>query len=103
MMVWIVTLCMGAACLICSVFSFFQRGPIFSTMYLVANKHEREKMKTKKNYWFCGFIFAFLGVGFLLLGVSSLFRISMLTYIASILFVAIAISAIILSIRSQCK
>lgn len=57
MIVWIVTICIAAACLICSVFSFFQRGPIFSTMYLVANKHEREKMKTKKTI---GFVDSFL-------------------------------------------
>ena len=100
MIVLVVMLCLSIPSLISAVFSFLQRGPVFSTLFLVSNKHEREKMKTKKNYFFCGFIFAFIGLGFLLLGISAYLRISILTYIAAVLFCGVAISAIVFSIHS---
>ena len=51
-------------------------------------------MKKRKNYYFCGFIFALFTIGFLLLGISALLRVAMLTYVAAILFVLIAIATI---------
>ena len=51
-------------------------------------------MKKRKNYYFCGFIFALFTIGLLLLGISALLRVAMLTYVAAILFVLIAIATI---------
>ena len=62
---------------------------------------EQKKMKKRKNYYFCGFIFALFTIGFLLLGISALLRVAMLTYVAAILFVLIAIATIAFSIYTE--
>jgi hypothetical protein len=91
-------LCLTVPSLVCSTISFLQRGPVLSTLFFVSNKKEKEKMKTRKNYYFCGFVFALIGIGFLLLGISALLRVTILTYISAILFTLIAIAVIAFSI-----
>ena len=94
MTIFIVMLCLSALALACSIFSFLQRGPVLSTNFIVSKKWA----KKRKNYYFCGFIFALFTIGFLLLGISALLRVAMLTYVAAILFVLTAITAIAFSI-----
>ena len=96
MTIFIVMLCLSVLALACSIFSFLQRGPVLSTIFLVS-----KKMKKRKNYYFCGFIFALFTIGFLLLGISALLRVAMLTYVAAILFVLIAIATIAFSIYTE--
>ena len=91
MTIFIVMLCLSVLALACSIFSFLQRGPVLSTIFLVS----------RKNYYFCGFIFALFTIGFLLLGISALLRVAMLTYVAAILFVLIAIATIAFSIYTE--
>ena len=100
MTIFIVMLCLSVLALACSIFSFLQRGPVLSTIFLVSNKMSK-KMKKRKNYYFCGFIFALFTIGFLLLGISALLRVAMLTYVAAILFVLIAIATIAFSIYTE--
>ena len=101
MTIFIVMLCLSVLALACSIFSFLQRGPVLSTIFLVSKKNEQKKMKKRKNYYFCGFIFALFTIGFLLLGISALLRVAMLTYVAAILFVLIAIATIAFSIYTE--
>ena len=100
MTIFIVMLCLSVLALVCSIFSFLQRGPVLSTIFLVSKKMSK-KMKKRKNYYFCGFIFALFTIGFLLLGISALLRVAMLTYVAAILFVLIAIATIAFSIYTE--
>lgn len=100
MTIFIVMLCLSVLALACSIFSFLQRGPVLSTIFLVSKKWAK-KMKKRKNYYFCGFIFALFTIGFLLLGISALLRVAMLTYVAAILFVLIAIATIAFSIYTE--
>lgn len=58
-------------------------------------------MKTKRNYYFSGIIFALIGLGFLLLGISAHLKISILTYIASALFCVVAVSAVVFSVHFE--
>ena len=97
MTIFIVMLCLSVLALACSIFSFLQRGSVLSTNFLVSKKWAKKNEK-RKNYYFCGFIFALFTIGFLLLGISALLRVAMLTYVAAILFVLTAITAIAFSI-----
>lgn len=78
MTIFIVMLCLSVPALAGSIASFLQRGPVLSTVFLLRKK-DLGKTRTRKNYYFCGFIFAFLGIGFLLLGISALLRAAILT------------------------
>lgn len=100
MTIFIVMLCLSVLALACSIFSFLQRGPVLSTIFLVSKKMSKKNEK-RKNYYFCGFIFALFTIGFLLLGISALLRVAMLTYVAAILFVLIAIATIAFSIYTE--
>ena len=81
----------------------FGKGRItkYFTPFIPAAKKMSKKMKKRKNYYFCGFIFALFTIGFLLLGISALLRVAMLTYVAAILFVLIAIATIAFSIYTE--
>ena len=90
MTIFIVMLCLSVPALAGSIASFLQRGPVLSTVFLLRKKD----LGKTRNYYFCGFIFALFTIGFLLLGISALLRVAMLTYVAAILFVLTAITAI---------
>ena len=102
MTIFIVMLCLSVPALACSVVSFLQRGSVLSTVFLLQKKGQR-KTRTRKNYYFCGFVFALFGIGFLLLGISALLRAAILTYIAAVLFVLAAITAIAFSIYTASR
>ncbi len=93
MTIFIVMLCLSALALACSIFSFLQRGPVLSTNFLVSKNEQK-----KKELLFLRIHFALFTIGFLLLGISALLRVAMLTYVAAILFVLTAITAIAFSI-----
>ena len=91
---------------VCSSFGvldlfFLAARPCFINNFFSLKKNEQKKMKKRKNYYFCGFIFALFTIGFLLLGISALLRVAMLTYVAAILFVLIAIATIAISIYTE--
>ena len=84
------------ALFVCSSFGvldlfFLAARPCFINNFFSLKKNEQKNEK-RKNYYFCGFIFALFTIGFLLLGISALLRVAMLTYVAAILFVLIAFS-----------
>ena len=80
---------------------FLAARPCFINNFFSLKKKMSKKMKKRKNYYFCGFIFALFTIGFLLLGISALLRVAMLTYVAAILFVLIAIATIAFSIYTE--
>ena len=55
---------LATACLVYSVFAFQQKGPLLTTMYLIADLEERNKMKTKTEYYFVGSVFLGLSILF---------------------------------------
>ena len=90
------------ALFVCSSFGvldlfFLAARPCFINKFFSLKKMS----KKRKNYYFCGFIFALFTIGFLLLGISALLRVAMLTYVAAILFVLIAIATIAFSIYTE--
>ena len=94
------------ALFVCSSFGvldlfFLAARPCFINNFFSLKKKWAKKMKKRKNYYFCGFIFALFTIGFLLLGISALLRVAMLTYVAAILFVLIAIATIAFSIYTE--
>ena len=94
------------ALFVCSSFGvldlfFLAARPCFINNFFSLKKNEQKKMKKRKNYYFCGFIFALFTIGFLLLGISALLRVAMLTYVAAILLVLIAIATIAFSIYTE--
>ncbi|MCW3491609.1 hypothetical protein [Dethiobacter alkaliphilus] len=42
---------LGFACLVYSIYAYKEKGPLISSIYFVAAPAQREKMKTKENYW----------------------------------------------------
>ena len=79
---------------------FLAARPCFINNFFSLKKMSKKNEK-RKNYYFCGFIFALFTIGFLLLGISALLRVAMLTYVAAILFVLIAIATIAFSIYTE--
>ena len=89
------------ALFVCSSFGVLDLFFLAARPCFINNFFSLKKMKKRKNYYFCGFIFALFTIGFLLLGISALLRVAMLTYVAAILFVLIAIATIAFSIYTE--
>ncbi len=47
-----------------SIFSFMQKGPIFSTIYFFSTEKEKKELKTKDRYYFIGITFLVVSIIF---------------------------------------
>ena len=89
------------ACLIYSVFAFQQKGPLLTTMYLIATQEERKKMKTKAEYYFVGTVFLWTAILFTTIPIGMLFNLTWMAKLTIVIAVVLAIYVLVVSIKSE--
>lgn len=103
MIIPIILAVIAVVCLIYSITAFQKKGPLLTTIYLLANPEQRSKMKTKSNYIFVAVAFLIISVMFFLASVGTFLNLSwMYNVIIGLAFILI-IYAIAFSIRSETK
>ena len=83
-------------CLIISIFSFLQKGPLISELYFILSKKEREELKTKDWYYYIATIFSMMTI---ILGITLMEVISDSTFLPEIRIVMIVIVCLYSIIR----
>ena len=88
-----------AVAFIISIFSFLQKGFLLNNAFLYATKKERERLNKKPYYRQTAVVFLFIAAVFLLNGLSVLFALEWISYIA----IAFIFAAVIYAVYSSAK
>ena len=95
-------LCLVAAlAFFVSVRSFMEKGFLLNNAYLYASKTEREQMDKSPYYRQTGVVFVFIGLIFLLLGISILGNLRWMLYPEIGLVVLLPIYAVVSAVRIE--
>ena len=94
---------LAIACLIYSVSAYQQKGPLLSTMYFVANKKERQRMKTKVEYYFIATVFSGIAIIFGSIAIGILFNLHWIQKFIIGFSLVLAVYVIVGSIKSEIK
>ncbi len=86
---------------IMSIRSFREKGFLFNNAYLYASKQERETMNKKPHYRQSAIVFLSIGLIFLLIGLTILFRINWIFYIVIAIIIVTLIYAIVSSVMIE--
>ncbi len=78
-----------------SIFSFLQKGPIFSIMYYMSSREERKLLKTKNRYYFIGRIFLIASIILIIVLLQELSIIGSVTKYIIFISILLSIYAII--------
>lgn len=103
MLIALLLVTLSICLLVFSLFLFQQRGPIPTTLYMLASKEEREKMKTKAEYRFVGTVVLMLSFAFLLSAIAVWFSISWLYKVVLVICVVLVTYTIATTIRAEIK
>ncbi len=82
-----------------SMFLFQEKGPIPTTLYILAKPEERKKMKTKAEYNFTGIVMLTISINFFLMSVMTIFNITWLTKVIILIWVLLVIYVLIYAIK----
>lgn len=94
---------LAIACFIYSAFAFQQKGPLLSTMYFIANKEERKKMKTKKNYYFVATVFLGIAIIFSTITIGIILNLPWIHKLTLSLTFVLVVYVIVASFKSEIK
>lgn len=86
-----------------SVFLFQEKGPIPTTLYMLAKPEDRKKMKTKAEYRFTGIVMLTISMNYLLMAIMIIFSIVWLKKIVIATWVILVIYVLIYAIREIVK
>ncbi|MBS4539577.1 hypothetical protein GOQ27_13970 [Clostridium sp. D2Q-11] len=89
--------------LIVSILSFLQKGPLFSTIYIISKKEDREELKTKDEYYFVAIIFLGIAISFGTRLIDLIFEFPFMRKVSVVIIIFICIYAIIGSITTESK
>lgn len=82
-----------------SMFLFHEKGPIPTTLYILAKPEDRKKMKTKAEYRFTGIAMLALAIIFFLLTIEIIFSIDWMSKIVIGISIILAVYVLVYSIR----
>lgn len=93
----------AVACLIYSIIAFQEKGPMLTTIYLLANPKQRNNMKTKENYTFVAIVFLMLSIIFFLTSIGVFFNLTWVLKVMIGLSIILGVYAVAFSIRSEAR
>ena len=93
----------SALAFLLSIRSFREKGFLLNNAYLYASRQERETMDKKPHYRQSAIVFLLIGIIFLLNGLSVLWGLSWISYIATGVIVIAAVYAVASSVKIQKK
>jgi len=91
------------ACLIYAFFAFKEKGPLLTTMYIVATPEQRYKMKTRERYRFVATVFLFLSIIFFLISAGILMNLVWIPKVILGLAVILGIYVVVASVRDETR
>ena len=97
----IIFIILAAGCVVCSVFSFKNKGYLFNNAYIWATKEEREKLDKKPYYRQTGIVFAMIVGIFACIALQCLFKSVVFGILEGILIAAVVVYAVVSSIKIE--
>ncbi len=93
----------AVACLTYSIIAFQEKGPLLTTIYLLANPKQRNNMKTKGNYTFVAIVYLMLSILFFLMSIWIFFNLTWVPKVLIGLSIILGVFAVAFSIRSEAR
>jgi len=95
--------CVSIGLFIYSIFLFQGKGPIPTTLYMLAKPEERKKMKNKAEYRFTGIVMLTLSLNFILMAMKIIFSIGWISKVIIVIFIGLSVYVLVYAIIEMIK